>query len=125
MLISDWSSDVCSSDLLVGCGNPRPQQPTGCYVGWVPVPGQVQEPTPLVLYLHRRVAPRLPPIAFTPFVEIHAAFAVEIPGSRIRRATGAMSQANVFWRGDVTGFFDGWAMVLVADRQSTRLNSSH
>src|SRR3546814_12681289 len=56
MRISDWSSDVCSSDL----------------------------------------------------------FAVEIPGSRIRRATGAMSQANVFWRGDVTGFFDGWAMVLVA-----------
>src|SRR3546814_3261799 len=64
--------------------------------------------------LQRRVAPRLPPLAFTPFVEIHAAFAVEIPGCRIRRATGAMSQANVFWRGDVTGFFDGWAMVLVA-----------
>src|SRR3546814_3593970 len=116
MRISDWSSDVCSSDLVEGDGKPLlPRRQVAAIEG--------------VGFLGGRKARILPDGPGTP--RIHGS----AHAPRERRETGKARIANFIWGhvlrrierldGDPFRGFPVQILALHLDRKSTRLNSSH
>src|SRR3546814_4242833 len=98
MRISDWSSDVCSSDLLRALGHPPPLRLGGRGLGdrLLLLQGLARQ---------RRPAGRRRAMILFPAIDLK-------DGQAVRLLRGDMASATVFNEDP-------------ADRKSTRLNSSH
>src|SRR3546814_3313441 len=98
MRISDWSSDVCSSDLVLQVGRERQGDELAS--------GLAVEPLPLAI-VHQRLATGNPPQV-----------------ERLRRGIVVRNQCDDGTGADTPGR-PRLAGIEVRDRKSTRLNSSH
>src|SRR3546814_5067871 len=106
MRISDWSSDVCSSDLLAGAH-------AGLVLG-PPGTGKTHLLSWLILgYIHARRAAGLPARVYV------TAFTRNAIGNLL---DAVVERANIHWPAGFDVHFFGSAP---PDRKSTRLNSSH
>src|SRR3546814_2592377 len=99
MRISDWSSDVCSSDLLAGSDRPRRDRPR-----------------------NRRRAARARPLGVDPpFGRPTGIEAMSRTAARSRaRAAARLAAVQALYQHEMEG-----TTIAVLDRKSTRLNSSH
>src|SRR3546814_4744467 len=130
MRISDWSSDVCSSDLQAGVARPDEQLVDIVLVERIAHPGKDiesslgPEPRPEIrqriaidpsIGRRRRIGREVRPIAAV-IAQIDLASLIEQPRRRIR--LGAEAERP---------FRDAWQALTrnITDRKSTRLNSSH
>src|SRR3546814_7340121 len=116
MLISDWSSDVCSSDLLVAVDGPN-HTATFEIVG-----GDRQGERLTVPFDMLHVSPpQSPPAAVRTSSLANAAGFVDVNQNSLQH----VRYSNVFSLGDVCSAPNSKTAAAVRDRKSTRLNSSH
>src|SRR3546814_8487388 len=107
MRISDWSSDVCSSDLLlVNLGTPD-----------APEPGAVRRY--LAQFLSDRRVVEIPPLVWQPILR------GIVLSTRPRKSAHAYRQIWTDRGSPLAAITQAQAGALQGDRKSTRLNSSH
>src|SRR3546814_4167157 len=108
MRISDWSSDVCSSDLLLHCGirhiSAEPEVPLGGF-------------PQTTLFLVRQIAPAVDAVTLHLFIQGAARQAEPLHG--LPHIALAVAECRL----DAT-LLEGGDTRRQADRKSTRLNSS-
>src|SRR3546814_2599890 len=103
MRISDWSSDVCSSDLAC------------LETGYLLL---LEKPPTVTLGEMAGLAQTASRCSKTLFTTWHAQYNTAVEEARVRIAQDGLSRARITWIEDVRKWHPG-------DRKSTRLNSSH